>query len=99
MFTLRSFLRSEKRRYGALATKGFQSKFCDLLPSDETMLFVAQLGRRIVWAKKGLGRGARINVGTNPAELPMRFDLLAPAHNVVRIESDTKHIGRNESKL
>jgi hypothetical protein len=45
------------------------------------------------------GRGPRINAGTKPAVLAMRFDLLAPAHNIVRIQSDAKQIGRNESQL
>ena len=45
------------------------------------------------------GRGTRINAGTKPVELAMRFDLFAPVQNIVRIKSDAKQVGRNESEL
>ena len=67
-------------------------------PRNQNRLLVGQLRRRTVLLINVLGGDTRIDPGNNPGE-PMRFDLLAPAHNIVGIQSDAKHIGRNESQL
>lgn len=99
MLTGKRLVRIQGRRCRARATIGLQPKFCAGWPRHRDPRVVWQYSRRMDSEIKVCGGGTSIDARTKPVNPAMSFDLLAPAQNVVGIESDAKDIGRNESRL